>query len=360
MRQDPMGQGKETVLDKPVAGSIGERAWGALQGYRIPATPRSFQVFYTLLDGSNPELEQRFRHLQTNNQALNAEQVEVLYRSCIDGLSETAAAAVASGADDLADAAQGIVEQVARGGEALRVYGDALDHWRRRLTAETGVEDLLRAVAALTAETERASARNRALESRLSVEADRVSRLREDLVQVRQEASTDALTGIPNRRAFDVKLRRAVGNAAADPSAPFALLMLDVDHFKRFNDEHGHKTGDQVLRLVARLIADNVKGRDTAARFGGEEFAVLLAGADLTAAMTVARQMCERLAGQRLVKRGTGHSVGQITMSIGVAAFEPGEKGTTLIERADAALYEAKRTGRNRVCCAAGALTPAP
>jgi diguanylate cyclase len=355
-----MSQGTDSVLDKPAAGSIGDRAWDALRRHRIPATPRSFQVFYTLLDGSNAELEQRFRHLQANTPTLTAEHVEMLYRACIDGLSETAAAAIASGADDLADAAQGIVEQVARGGEALRVYGDALDHWRGRLTAQTGVEDLLRAVAALTAETEQASARNRALESQLSAEADRVSRLREDLVQVRQEASTDALTGIPNRRAFDVKLRRAVTNAAADPSAQFALLMLDVDHFKRFNDEHGHKTGDQVLRLVARLIADNVKGRDTAARFGGEEFVVLLAGADLTAAMTVARQMCERLAGQRLVKRGNGQAVGQITMSIGVAEYTPGEKGTTLIERADAALYEAKRTGRNRVCCAAGSLAPTP
>ncbi len=238
-----MSQGKESVLDKPVAGSIGERAWAALQRHGIPATPRSFQVFYTLLDGSNPELEQRFRHLQSNNQALNADQVEALYRACIDGLGENEAAAIAAGADDLADAAQGIVEQVARAARRCGSTATPLDHWRGRLSAEAGVEDLLRTVAALTAETEEASARNRALESQLSAEVDRVSRLREDLVQVRQEASTDALTGIPNRRAFDVKLRRAVTNAAADPSAQFALLMLDVDHFKRFNDEHGHKTG---------------------------------------------------------------------------------------------------------------------
>jgi diguanylate cyclase len=332
------------------APSVGERAWAALRQHRILPNPRSFEVLYALFDGSNASLEQHIRQLGANNQQLTDERVQALYHTYID--SRNIASVALAGADDLADAAQSIVEQVASGGEALRVYGRTLDHWRARLSVNAGVEDLLRAVAALTTETEQASARNQALEIQLAAEVSRVERLREDLVQVRQEASTDALTGIPNRRMFDIKLRRAVNGALADSSTKFALLMLDVDHFKRFNDEHGHKTGDQVLRLVGRLIADNVKGRDTAARFGGEEFAVLLAGADLAAAATVARQMCERLAGQRLIKRGTGKAVGQITMSIGVAVHREGEKGAELIERADAALYEAKRSGRNRVCCA--------
>ncbi|WP_267361516.1 MULTISPECIES: GGDEF domain-containing protein [unclassified Methylobacterium] len=330
--------------------SIGERAWNALRRQGIPPTPRNFEVLYALFDGGNQALVERIRGCEASGQPLTADYIEAPHRECIDDADD--GAAVAAGAEDLAELAHGIVEQVARGSDAIRAYGGALDLWRTRLNAGTGAEDLLRAVAVLTAETERASARNRTLEARLSVAAGRIAGLREDFLQVRQEAATDALTGIANRRAFDSRLGRAIRDAAADPSSRFALLMIDVDHFKRFNDEHGHKTGDLVLRRVARMLADNVKGRDVAARFGGEEFAVLLAGADLAAARTVAWQICERLAAQVLVKRGTGETVGRVTISIGVTDHRAGESSADCIERADGALYEAKRTGRNRVCVA--------
>ena len=331
--------------------SAGEHAWDALRKRNIPPTPRSFEVFFALFDGGNRPLADHIHSCETNGRPIIAGHIDALHREYIDGVGE--GVTVAAGADELADVARGIVEQVASNGDAIRAYGGALDHWRTHLDASSGTEDLLRAVAVLTAETERASARNRALEAQLSAAVGRVARLREDLYQVRQDAATDPLTGIANRRAFDLKLRRAIRDAAADPSGRFALLMIDVDHFKRFNDEHGHKTGDHVLRRVARMLADNVKGRDTAARFGGEEFVVLLMGADLAVARTVAWQMCERLAAQVLVKRGTGETVGRVTISIGVAEHRVGESGVNLLERADTALYEAKRTGRNRVCTAA-------
>lgn len=288
--------------------------------------------------------------MEAGGHRLTAPQVDELHRAYIHGADE--AGAVEADAEEIAEAAQTIVEQVSDNREALRQYGGVLDHWSEHLNPRFGIEGLLKAIAALTAETARASARNRELEAQLSASVARIGRLRHDLVQVRQEATTDAVTGIANRRAFDASLRRAVRNAQTDPSTPFSLLLLDIDHFKRFNDLHGHRTGDQVLQLIARLLADNIKGRDTAARFGGEEFTVLLAGADLKAGTTVAGQICERLAGQRLIKRGTGELVGQITVSIGVARHRAGESGAALIERADAALYEAKHTGRNRVCAA--------
>ncbi|KOX59200.1 hypothetical protein ADL19_05700 [Streptomyces purpurogeneiscleroticus] len=328
--------------------SIAHRAWNALHARAIPPTPRSFEVFYTSFSGTNRALADRVSTLETSGQPLTAQQVEELYRAYIQGTDE--AGAVDADAEEIAEAAQNIVAQISDNREALRQYGGALDHWSGNLNAGSGIDGLMRAVAALTAETARASARNRELEAQLSTSVVRISRLRHDLVQVRQEATTDALTGIANRRAFDARLRRAIRHAQTDTSTPFSLLLLDVDHFKRFNDAHGHRTGDHVLRLIARLLADNVKGRDTAARFGGEEFAVLLAGADLKAATSVARQICERLAAQRLIKRGTGEPVGQITASIGVAQHRAGESGAALIERADAALYEAKNAGRNRVC----------
>lgn len=225
------------------------QAWDALRARAIPPTPCRFEVFYILFSGRNRPLADRVSTLEAGGDPLSAQQVEELHRAYIAGGDE--ADAVEADAEENAEAAQDLVAQITDNGEALRQYGGALDHWSGHLNARSGVEGLLRAVAALTAETARASARNRELEVQLSASVVRIGRLRHELAQVRQKATTDALTGIANRRAFDARVRRAIRNTQTDPSQLFSLLLLDVDHFKRFNDAHGHRTGDQVLRLIS-------------------------------------------------------------------------------------------------------------
>ncbi len=133
--------------------------------------------------------------------------------------------------------------------------------------------------------------------------------------------------------------------------------MLDVDHFKHFNDAYGHRAGDLVLRLVGRLLTENIKGRDIAARYGGEEFAIVLLGADLSAATHVARQICSTLANKRIkLSNGTEQGCGRVTVSIGVAQVRMGDTAASLIDRADAALYAAKHAGRNQVAAEREAL----
>jgi len=127
------------------------------------------------------------------------------------------------------------------------------------------------------------------------------------------------------------------------------LLLCDIDHFKAFNDNWGHLTGDQVLRLVAQCLSENVKGRDTAARYGGEEFTVLLRGTGLEAATRVANQIRANVETKKLVKKSTGDILGSITISIGVAQLAPGETAESAVRRADACLYGAKHSGRNLV-----------
>jgi diguanylate cyclase len=125
--------------------------------------------------------------------------------------------------------------------------------------------------------------------------------------------------------------------------------MVDIDHFKNFNDSFGHLTGDQVLRLVALAVKNNVKGQDTAARYGGEEFAVVLPNTVLRSATTVADHVRRAVMTKQLMKRSTHEQLGRITVSIGVASLRNGETAQSLIGRADACLYAAKRSGRNRV-----------
>lgn len=333
------------------ADDCAREAWKTLQDHALPATPENYALLYTYFSRVNPVLNERLDDYIKDNSPLTLKLLSAIRDENLHEQGE--AEAVKNGADALAQAAQGMVDEVSASHGPRAAYSDALEHWATQLNERTTVQDLLKAVTALSLETRKASEHNRTLEQRLSASTRRIGKLQQSLVAVKQEAKTCPLTGIPNRKAFEIKLRRAIAQAKAEPSSPFCLLMLDVDHFKRFNDTHGHRTGDHVLRLVARLLSDNIKGKDTAARYGGEEFAILLEGAELQAGMAVARGICERISKQRLVKRGTGESIGQITMSIGVAQYGSGEASNTFVDRADAALYEAKRTGRSRVCTAA-------
>jgi diguanylate cyclase len=125
--------------------------------------------------------------------------------------------------------------------------------------------------------------------------------------------------------------------------------MADIDHFKRFNDSFGHQIGDQVLKLVAQTLSDSLKGRDMPTRYGGEEFAVILPQTRLKDAATVADQMRTTLQKRRLVGKDSRDDYGAITLSFGVAQYRSGEHLADFLARADAALYHAKREGRNRV-----------
>jgi diguanylate cyclase (GGDEF)-like protein len=161
------------------------------------------------------------------------------------------------------------------------------------------------------------------------------------LAEVR--AASDALTGLPNRRAADDTLKRMVMYAGRSVT-PLAAILLDLDHFKRLNDQHGHETGDEALALVGRVISSTVRASDFAARFGGEEFLVLLPDTDQKGAMALAEKL--RIA----IERAEMPNVGVITASLGVAVL-PGDAtdATELLRKADRGLYSAKQHGRNQV-----------
>jgi diguanylate cyclase (GGDEF)-like protein len=177
-------------------------------------------------------------------------------------------------------------------------------------------------------------------------------KLRESL---RQASIRDVLTGLYNRRFFDESSQREVLRAQRQQSKGdydgLALMMIDIDNFKRFNDQHGHEIGDVVLREVAQVLQSQTRGSDVAARFGGEEFTIVLA--DITDQLALERAERVRKAVEDLVLRPSGKDVGSITISIGLAQFpKHGTSVEALLLAADKALYEAKNSGRNRVVVA--------
>jgi len=165
-------------------------------------------------------------------------------------------------------------------------------------------------------------------------------------------AARDGLTGVANRRSFDETLEHEWRRERRD-SLPLSLVMLDVDHFKRYNDAYGHQKGDECLRQIAAAMMEVAfRPGDLVARYGGEEFAVILPGIDIEGAGVVARRIQQCLAGLAIPhEQGVG---GRVTLSMGVAAADPGTAGNcqSLIAAADAALYRAKHKGRNRMVLA--------
>jgi len=179
--------------------------------------------------------------------------------------------------------------------------------------------------------------------------ADRDQELRDANRHLEELASSDALSGLANRRGFDARLA-ADWQRSGKLNRPIALLMIDVDHFKQFNDCSGHVEGDVCLRRIGKLLRETATGEDDLpARYGGEEFALLLPGADVDMALNVGERLRDAVEGLCIAHASSPE--GQVTISIGVASLVPGiaQDAEHLVEAADIALYAAKRRGRNAV-----------
>lgn len=173
---------------------------------------------------------------------------------------------------------------------------------------------------------------------------DKLERQRRESIALRNDAGTDILTGLANRRALDEALAGLL-RGQREHDTTFSLLMLDLDHFKTFNDDFGHLAGDQVLRITGHLLRAALRPADMAARYGGEEFVLLLPGADMGGAGDVAARLLDAF-------RGFAWPHCKVTVSIGVAQAVAGDAAEDLIRRADSALYDAKRGGRDRAVAA--------
>ena len=200
---------------------------------------------------------------------------------------------------------------------------------------------------ALLGQVETLLASNVRLQKDLACSRYRMEEQAQEIDHVRREARTDALTGVANRKAFDEKLEMLLTDWKHD-GQPFSLILIDLDHFKRINDSHGHQAGDLVLEKVGHWLRQWVRDGDFAGRYGGDEFAVLLPRAGLEVARKVAQRICA----------GTSQEVSRIPLrreqitvsfSIGVATARPLDTNETILQRADAALYQSKHRGRNQV-----------
>jgi diguanylate cyclase len=324
-----------------------ERALAGLKAARLAASPKNLELWFLFSEGRNPALARDFHKATQPDGTILQSDADALYDTHVlrQGLSRDLVDLIQRFEDEMTKIAT-VVEttgaSASGNSEKLRFLSSEL---KRSASGNPAISALMDSVLSVAKSVREANER---LEDQLARSSDEVVTLRRNIENIQMEAMLDPLTGVKNRKTFDVEIARLIG-AANEAGEPLALIMADVDHFKQFNDRWGHQTGDHVLRLVADVMNANIKGQDVLARYGGEEFAIILPGTSLSNAVMLADRIRKAVESRRLKKRRTEEDLGIVTLSMGAAQLKWNDTAETLIERADGLLYAAKKAGRNRV-----------
>ena len=322
----------------------------------LAPTPHNFELWYVYYAGIKPEVTRAIDIFQVSDAKITEEKCQEIYQRYIsEGRNEEVVRRAGDQIQDTIKGVSGVVENIK---EATNEYSDTLNDVTQRITGDESPEEIKSMLQEVEQDTNKMLQQNEQLESELDQSSQAMSALRRELDQVRREAMTDGLTGLSNRKSFDAEIERMVSESVNEDFS-LSLLMLDIDHFKAFNDNQGHQIGDQVLRLLARTLTEGIKGKDRAFRYGGEEFVILLPETNLTGAVAVANGLCKALGSKDVINRVSGEKLGRITMSVGAAEYAGKESVENFIERADSALYTAKQNGRNQVAAAPSPLPAA-
>jgi diguanylate cyclase len=328
--------------------AFAEVALGQIKSLRQNAIPRNYEIWFVYATGYNIELNKVINETLLRSGKLTESDLEQIHDTYLSQTRMTdridkVGSRVLSEIDDV----MGLITDAIG---MTRSFGTDLDGAADRLENAKDKTQITRVIHALIQSTREMNKTNKALEARLATSKLEIANLQDSLEAIRTENLSDSLTSLGNRKHFNRALDAAIAHARQSDE-PLSLLMIDIDHFKSFNDNYGHLTGDQVLRLVALALKANIKGQDITARYGGEEFAVILPNTSMRQALAVADNIRRAVMSKQLKKKSTGELLGRVTISAGVSAFQPGDDNLALIDRADACLYAAKRHGRNRVIC---------
>ncbi|MBC1181652.1 GGDEF domain-containing protein [Brevundimonas sp. WCHBH090558] len=339
-----MSKKVETALRAPQAYALARNVIGEMEKAGVWPTPLNFELWLHYLSDPDGPLAQEIRRLLAQSAVITDKTSEMLAAEFLprgrlpDQIRDVGAV--------LDRELASVASAIAMAHKTQHDYGETLADASQCMETVDDPSSLKDLVGDLSTATNRVRRETAILEKRLEKSNKEVIRLRENLEQVRRDAMTDALTNLANRKAFDERLETA---CAEDDGAPLSLAILDIDHFKRFNDTWGHQTGDQVLRYVSTVLS-NICGKTRfAARFGGEEFAIIFPGEGAGVVMAALESIRNDVASRALRRRSTNDDLGSVTVSAGFAQRRKGETAASLLERADAALYESKRAGRNCV-----------
>lgn len=331
--------------EKTKAGEFLRLALNYIARYNLPANPVNYTVWYEYVSGKNIKLKKAIDRSFDASIPLNSPIVENLYQKYVaDGDRIVVSKLLTQISLMLKD----ITGHVSETEGDLAGHGNKLGELANQISEANDYQEVKKIVDEMLVETKELINSGKRLQNRMKISSDDLKQLQQELEKSQQEAQTDTLTTLINRRGLEKKFELERIRARQNDT-PFSIVMIDIDHFKKVNDTYGHLVGDSLLKSLAGLLKVHLRKNDIAARYGGEEFLILLPETGLAGAEAVGRKIQSALSTKEWKIKETGKSMGKITVSMGIAVYKFNEPEKALIKRADDALYMAKQSGRNLI-----------
>jgi len=311
---------------------------------KLPPTPINYSVFYCYLSGFSSALTQVIDGIRQDKKTFTLPLMLELYEKYVLG-SETL---------ELQEKIQQTLEQVMRDAseEVSQANDEASDYTTLitqhsdTLSTDSDPHAMSLVLSQILQDTRSMVKSNTQIQERMQDTNNEIAKLKTELALVKEAADQDALTGLKNRGAFDQKIKQLLSMKGANDCA---LIIIDIDHFKRINDSFGHLVGDRVIRYISSLLTQLIGDKHFISRYGGEEFTVILEGVPRQDVELLANKVRIAMANSKLQRKGSQDTLGQVTLSAGITSLSIDDNTESFIARADKALYQAKETGRNKV-----------
>ncbi len=329
----------------PKAAEYLRQALPLMSKNKVATNPINYAIWYEYVSGENQALVSAVNNLIEKKKEFNNDINDNLYRKYIFDDSVDSLEKIQKNLTKLLSNTMDSVD------EANKKASSAENSFKtssQKLEDAVDVGDISNILSNIILETRELASTSTLLKRRLHETNSEVDALKQELEKTRVSATTDSLTGLLNRGAFDQQLGDILKQNESEPQL-VSLLFLDLDHFKKINDNFGHLVGDKVIRYAAALLKQHTSENHLCARYGGEEMAVIMPDTSRQRAVFVAEKIRESLSRSKLQRKESGETIGQVTISIGVAQLKQGDNFDSLVSRADKALYIAKEKGRNRV-----------
>ena len=312
--------------------------------HRLAPTPINYAVFYSYLSGTSQALNSIIDDRSNQKKSLTLAIMLELYEKYVNGTATLAQQdKIQQSLEKVLTEASNEVEQV---NADAKGFDDNISKHANTLleTSDPAATSLV--LQQILQDTRDMVRNNLDLQTRMQETNNEIQQVKKELESVKAIAEKDALTGLKNRGSFDQKVDSTVYGKQQDNSF---LIILDIDHFKRVNDNFGHLVGDRVIRYVSALLLQIIGKDKHIARFGGEEFAIILHNENKESITSLCNKVRIAMGNSKLQRKDSGETIGQVTLSVGITQLNSDDSVESFIGRADKALYEAKETGRNKV-----------